>query len=1615
MTTHTPDEALLFYRFGTLEGLAKTTCAEHLRTCQQCAARYATLGQGLEQLAAWDLDEPELDAELDAAREQALVALEARNTAKANPAPVPMPVPTPAPAEPPKSWRWWLGLDSTASHRPWRLAAATLAAMSAMWVSGGALYFSHAPAPGAVVSLDQELAVEGHSLLRVDARGHRVPVKVSLKTSTSVVPLFEGHTDALGHLDLPFTVPYVADDTAEVMTQVDGEPLSSQVRLTHAHRVHVGLDKPVYQPGQTIHLRALVLRDPSLLPALGQPVTLSLKDPTGHVVAHRELNASRFGVVSADFELGSEAALGHWAASASVAGVERVLDVEVARYTLPRFKLEWSSGDKKAWLAGEDFKAQVMARTFYGKPVVGAKVQGLLLLTKHSERWETRDIVADMKGVTDGDGHVTLVGTVPQHLAAEGPETLTLVLEATDSAGQQVHAEHPVRVARSMLAVTLYGDELTKDVEGSIFIVTTGVDGGPISAKVSLHAVSLGTDFEVQTSNDGLGVLRVRPTEFGRFELVGRAVDSRGHATPVATHFEVMQQHFSFTTDRALYRPGDTIEVRLSDRNEQPISGYTRSGNLLLSATAQNGSASVPLPNGFRGTLTLSSETFRREVLVVPDDELSVSFHSDASTYRPGQEAKLRFSVRDAQGKPRVAALGINIVDEALSGLRHDSPDSARASLLFDLPPNPAIPALSAVLGHEARDEQTQHAARLALLLDDSASRPVDRVVDDSGPQAAQAFTAHRFQWVRSLYALSTLLAVVLLVLLLRNTERLASFAVGLTILLLGLKFPGPGVLGWFVAGTLLVWQALRKRPDVRWTFFTLPLTALATLLTLAFIPVPPSFQRLTPPAMTSPAATSEPLPVVPGSYRNLGGANRTSALEAKRKQPTRHDDDFDNRYGGAAKGPRKNDAPGPGCGNCGAPIRDPALTDSPPPEPPRRLVHVRERFPETLYVHPELIADESGEAQLTVRMADTVTDWRVRALASSGDGKLGTLDAPLKVFQPFFVELDAPVALVVGDEATIPLTVQSYLDAPQDVRLEVQVEPWFDLLGPAKQTVSLRANAMEAGKLRVRVKQPGRHALRVRADGTSQSDVVEHSVLVTEEGQPASTSVAGQLSANAPKRIALHVPPGATGPVRLSLRLAPTLVAAALDGIEGTLRQPTGCFEQTSAKTWPNALILQLFSGGTRLSPELQATFRGYLQQGAQRLGTFEVRGGGFEWFGRSPASPVLTAFGVMELTDVALQAQVDPGLRERALKLLMAQQARDGAWSERPGDPDVKRAKTTAYVAWALSESDSTSPAIQRAQAFLSRVLPGIRDPYTLALIAAGFANQRRPELATLLPRLVKEAQPFGTSLLFHPAEPTLFSGYGNSGDVETTALVAYALTKAGVSEDVAKRALDYILSQRAPHGGWVSTQATVLSLKALLVSHARAPTTAVTVAVNGETPTKLSLANERVRVFEAALHHGENVIEVTGDGDAPFIATAEYTLPWPSRGDTGPLKLKVDYDARDLEVGDILPVNAQVSWQGNTPSGMAMVSLGIPPGVAPIPEDLEALRLSGLIARSEVTEGALSLYLDRLTAAATTLKVRFKAQRSVTTQGAGSLAYLYYDPEVRAVARPIAITVR
>jgi anti-sigma factor RsiW len=187
-----------------------------------------------------------------------------------------------------------------------------------------------------------------------------------------------------------------------------------------------------------------------------------------------------------------------------------------------------------------------------------------------------------------------------------------------------------------------------------------------------------------------------------------------------------------------------------------------------------------------------------------------------------------------------------------------------------------------------------------------------------------------------------------------------------------------------------------------------------------------------------------------------------------------------------------------------GLPTAEPPLpTEAPIPTPtavplPTEPYPLRQVFPETLYWVPEAITGEDGTLALDLPLADSVTTWRLTALASTREGDLGAATYDIVVFQDFFAQLDLPQAVTQGEAVTVTVTLYNYLDRAQTIQLSPQPAGWYTLESPP-QAPTLTPSGIASTAFVIRAEEAGDFALQVSAAGEGMSDVVVSEVTVVE------------------------------------------------------------------------------------------------------------------------------------------------------------------------------------------------------------------------------------------------------------------------------------------------------------------------------------------------------------------------------------------------------------------------------------------------------------------------------------------------------------------------------------
>src|SRR5258705_1402666 len=276
------------------------------------------------------------------------------------------------------------------------------------------------------------------------------------------------------------------------------------------------------------------------------------------------------------------------------------------------------------------------------------------------------------------------------------------------------------------------------------------------------------------------------------------------------------------------------------------------------------------------------------------------------------------------------------------------------------------------------------------------------------------------------------------------------------------------------------------------------------------------------------------------------------------------------------------------------------------------------------------------------------------------------------------------------------------------------------------------------------------------------------------------------------------------------------------------------------------------------KIAHEVQAKAEGFISLGYQSLVTFEVPGGGFSWFGQAPANKILTAYGLMEFSDMSKVHDVDPRLIQRTQEWLAAQQQPDGSW--KPDTSFINEGATnrynsnilriTAYLAWSLENTGYQGPAVERAKKYVDEHMSAKADAYTLAVVANFAAEVSDREFTHQAIRLLLDARTEKDDQVFWTADEPSVYATGPSASTETTGLAVQALPRSGEASGTARKALTYIASKKDASGTWGTTQATIMALRALLLATEKGAADVqgtLMVLLNGQPVEKLKLTPE------------------------------------------------------------------------------------------------------------------------------------------------------------------------
>jgi len=1411
-------------------------------------------------------------------------------------------------------------------------------------------------------------------------------VKITMKTKEIEKVVFEGRTDRDGSCETDFNVGEGMDEADfhfEITSALGRDSYDTRITILSGNMTYLVTDKPVYQPGQTIHIRSLSLRRPGLKAVVDVPILYEVEDSKGNKVYKRDLATDDFGVGYVQFVLADEVNLGDYTIRA-ILGQDKVeKTVNVKRYVLPKFRIELMT-DREYYIPGEQVEGDITVEYFFGKPVAEGKVR--ITTYKYDIDFQQESVI---EGRTDKEGHYHFTYRLPGYFVGQpleqGDAFVRLDVEVIDAAnhGEKISAKKKIVQDVISLAVIPEGGVLRPKLENRVYVLATYPDGTPCLAGVEMRVG--GRRFNGRTDDYGIAEFKMIPRD-STIRIEVKATDDKGETATIARTFELDTNRSGLIMRmvRGIYSVGESLDLTFLATRE--------SGRVYLDVVKDNqtimtksvsirnyhGRYKLNLTTELSGSVWLHAYMVTQSSDIVRDtrfcyvhgaDDLLIDVSKDRDEYVPGQDGEIVFTVTGQDGRPRVAALCVAVVDEAVFAVSELQPGLERVYFKLEeeiMKPRYEIHGFTPVriVQMKAREARAENVMFSTLV--PKNHYPVSYTTPQLVSEKIRSGFYTKLEEARfKIYEAQN-----------RYFERHK-------------EYPISGVaIDAFVKEGLLKDKDLRdpwgrryhiRSPEEYFQYFTI--------------------------------ASAGPDGVIDNAddvSEMMWDEEFLFAVEMDAMAPR-----------AAAGVPRPEGKSKKSETSLGQPEKEP---------------RVREFFPETFIFEPALITDYQGTARLAVTMPDAITTWRITTFASSPGGELGSTLAQLRVFQDFFVDIDLPVALTEGDEIAIPVALYNYLPRKQSIRLVLQSEDWYDIMEDAEIIRELGKDEVGVVYFPIKVKKIGYYSILVRAYGEVKSDAIKRSVAVLPDGKLYEDIISDRLAGSVVQRVLFPID-AIQEANWLGLKIFPGIFSQVVEGLDKLLGVPFGCFEQTTSVTYPNILILNYLRQTGQVKPETEMTAEEYISLGYQRLLTFEVPGGGFSWFGDAPANKILTAYGLMEFNDMNQVYGIDERIIERTAQWLKDQQNKDGSWSpdaqylhaESWGNIQKNEILPTAYICWALGEIGDRGAHVQNGLNYLRKNIDAARDPYMLSLVANAFVANEPKSAATaeVLKKLVGMAKRDKDVTYWESKLTSVTFTRGLGVHVEATGLATYALIKSGKYGDVVSEALTYLIRAKDNSGVWFTTQGTIIALRsfvAALGGISEKIDGQITVVINGKKTAELVIDKHNADLMHqidlSNQTEVENTIEITVKGEGNFLyeITSKYYLPWEivPKSLKPVLAIDVEYDRTTLGVNDIVEVDAKVQLLKPGRAEMVMIDLGIPPGFQALTPTLDEL-VGKSIQKYSLTPRQIIIYLDKVVfGAPVTITYGLQAKFPIRAKVRASRVYEYYNADEGAFEPPIEMRV-
>ena len=340
----------------------------------------------------------------------------------------------------------------------------------------------------------------------------------------AVLASAQGDIDGKGTLAL--AVPRVAPGEYQVKVTGKGFAETTAVQIQPGTLLFLESDKPIYKPGQTVHVR-LVALDSELRPVSGEAI-IEIQDAKAIKVFKKTVTTDEYGMATIELPLSTEPNLGVWKLTATAGEASTQLDVRVEEYVLPKYEVKADMA-KEWFLVNEPITGNVAAQYSFGRMVKGELKVTAFRYVGEWEEYATYEAKIDGQG----DFRIEAPGYVAGVPEAGGLGNVRLdIVVAETSTGYEQKTTELLTVAATPLNIQLIPESsaFKPTLPFGVLLVTETPSGEPVEARVNIEVTYMNDDWE-QIGRESRSVQTKRGTALLRLEPPAKAVRMNVYAS----------------------------------------------------------------------------------------------------------------------------------------------------------------------------------------------------------------------------------------------------------------------------------------------------------------------------------------------------------------------------------------------------------------------------------------------------------------------------------------------------------------------------------------------------------------------------------------------------------------------------------------------------------------------------------------------------------------------------------------------------------------------------------------------------------------------------------------------------------------------------------------------------------------------------------------------------------------------------------------------------------------------------------------------------------------------------------------------------------------------------